>query len=159
MNKVQLIGNLGKDPEVRVLQSGKKMANLSIATTESWKDRQTGEKRSKTEWHRVVVWNEGLATVCENYLKKGSRVFLEGSLQTRKWTDQAGQDKYTTEVVLPQFGANLIMLCGLEQLSKSNINEQGSHGDYAGEGQRGSQETGGIGSGPDKAELDDEIPF
>lgn len=112
LNKVMLIGNLGNDPDVRTMQNGGKVCNLSIATSDSWKDKNTGERREKTEWHRVVVFNEGIVKVCESYLKKGSKVFIEGSLETRKWTDQNGQDKYTTEIVLKPFNGNLTMLDG-----------------------------------------------
>ena len=111
VNKVILIGNLGKDPEVRTLQDGKKVANLSIATSESWKDKATGEKKERTEWNRVVVWGP-LADVAEKYLHKGSKVYVCGSLQTRKWTDQAGVEKYSTEIVLQGFNAELTMLDG-----------------------------------------------
>ncbi len=110
VNKVILIGNLGKDPEIRRMQDGRPMANLSVATSETWRDKATGERREKTEWHRVVIWSEGLAKVAEQYLKKGSKVYLEGSLQTRKYTDQQGVEKYSTEVVLQGFGATLVML-------------------------------------------------
>ena len=107
VNKVILIGNLGKDPEIRRTQDGRPIANLSVATSESWRDKATGERREKTEWHRVVIFNEGLCRIAEQYLKKGSKVYLEGSLQTRKWQDQSGQDKYSTEVVLQGFNSQL----------------------------------------------------
>jgi len=110
VNKVILIGNLGKDPEIRNTQDGKAIANFSLATSESWRDKSTGEKRERTEWHRVVVFNEGLANVARDYLRKGSKVYLEGQLQTRKWVDQSGQEKYSTEVVLQGFNAALTML-------------------------------------------------
>lgn len=110
VNKVVLIGNLGKDPEIRIAQDGTKIAQLSIATSDSWKDKLTGERKDKTEWHRIVVFNPNIADVCEKYLRKGAKVYLEGQLQTRKWTDQAGQEKYTTEVVLPKFKGELTML-------------------------------------------------
>ncbi len=111
VNKVILVGNLGADPDVRTMQSGDKVVNLSVATSESWKDKSTGERREKTEWHRVVVFNKGLVTVCENYLKKGAKVYIEGQVETRKWQDQAtGQDKYTTEIVLRPFRGELTML-------------------------------------------------
>src|SRR2546430_6051778 len=111
VNKVILVGNLGKDPEIRRTQDGRPIANLSVATSESWRDKNTGERREKTEWHRVVIYNEGLCRIAEQYLKKGSKVYLEGSLQTRKWQDQqSGQDKYTTEVVLQGFNSVLTML-------------------------------------------------
>ena len=110
VNKVILIGNLGKDPEIRRTQDGRPIANLSVATSESWRDKATGERKEKTEWHRVVIFNEGLCRIAEQYLKKGSKVYLEGSLQTRKWQDQSGQDKYSTEVVLQGFNSQLTML-------------------------------------------------
>jgi single-strand DNA-binding protein len=110
INKVILVGNLGNDPEIRSTQDGREIASLSLATSESWKDKHTGERREKTEWHRVVIFNENLVTVAKSYLGKGSKVYLEGQLQTRKWTDQSGQDRYTTEVVLQGFGSTLTML-------------------------------------------------
>lgn len=112
VNKVILVGNLGADPEVRTLPSGGKVANLSVATSDSWRDKNTGERRERTEWHRVVIFSEGLVRVAEQYLRKGSKVYLEGALQTRKWQDQSGQDKYSTEVVLQGFNSNLTMLDG-----------------------------------------------
>ena len=115
VNKVILVGNLGADPEVRNLPSGGKVVNLSVATSESWKDKNTGERREKTEWHRVVIFSEGLAKVAESYLKKGSKVYLEGQLQTRKWQDQSGADKYSTEVVLQGFGCALVLLDGRQE--------------------------------------------
>src|SRR6201987_3441136 len=110
VNKVILIGNLGKDPEVRRMQDGRPVVNLSVATSDTWRDKATGERRERTEWHRVVIFNENLCRIAEQYLKKGSKVYLEGSLQTRKWQDQQGQDKYTTEVVLQGFNGQLTML-------------------------------------------------
>jgi single-strand DNA-binding protein len=110
LNKVTLIGNLGRDPEVRFSQDGKKIANLSLATSEKWKDKATGEQREKTEWHRIVIFNKGLAGVAEKYLKKGSKIYVEGMLQTRKWTDNSGVEKYTTEIVLQNFHGELVML-------------------------------------------------
>ena len=112
INKVILIGSLGKDPEIRSMQDGKTIVNFSIATSENWKDKTTGEQKAKTEWHRVVIFNEHLAKVAQNYLKKGSKVYVEGQLQTRKWTDQSGVEKYTTEVVLQRFKGELTMLDG-----------------------------------------------
>jgi single-strand DNA-binding protein len=112
VNKVILVGNLGADPEVRTLPSGNKVVNMSVATSESWRDKNSGERKEKTEWHRVVIFSEGLARVAEQYLKKGAKVYLEGQLQTRKWQDQSGQDKYSTEVVLQGFNSNLTMLDG-----------------------------------------------
>src|ERR1700759_5054923 len=110
VNKVILIGNVGKAPEIRSTQDGREIANLTLATSESWKDRNTGERKEKTEWHRVVIFSEGLVNVTKNYLKKGAKVYVEGALQTRKWTDQSGQEKYTTEIVLQGFNATLTML-------------------------------------------------
>ena len=112
VNKVILVGNLGKDPEIRRTQDGRPIANLSIATSETWRDKGTGERKEKTEWHRVVIFNEGLCKVAEQYLKKGDKVYIEGQLQTRKWTDQSGVEKYSTEVVLQGFNSNLTMLEG-----------------------------------------------
>ena len=112
INKVILVGNLGRDPEIRSTQDGREIANLAVATSESWKDRNTGERKEKTEWHRVVIFNEGLVNVVKNYLKKGSKVYLEGQLQTRKWTDQSGTEKYSTEVVLQRYRGELTMLDG-----------------------------------------------
>lgn len=112
LNKVMLIGNLGKDPEVRHTQDGKAIVNLSVATAETWKDKNTGEKKEKTEWHRVVIFNDGLAKVAEAYLKKGSTVYLEGQLQTRKWTDKDGVEKYSTEIVLQNFKGEMVLLGG-----------------------------------------------
>jgi single-strand DNA-binding protein len=141
LNKVILVGNLGRDPEIRSMQNGDKVANLSIATSENWKDRD-GNRQEKSEWHRVVIFGK-IAEVAERYLRKGSKVLIEGKLQTRKWTDQSGQDKYTTEVVVSGFGGNMVMLDG-----KSD--GQGSQSGY---GQSSNQS--GY-SGPD---LDDDIPF
>lgn len=112
LNKVQIIGNLGRDPEVRHTQDGKPIVNLSVATSESWKDRNTGERKERSEWHRVVIFNEGLAKIAEQYLKKGSTVYLEGQLQTRKWTDKDGAEKYCTEVILQNYRGELVMLGG-----------------------------------------------
>ena len=147
INKVILVGNLGADPEIRQTKDGKSIANLSVATSESWKDRNTGERREKTEWHRVVIFNEGLARVAEQYLKKGSKVYVEGQLQTRKWQDQNGQDRYTTEVVLQGFNSNLTMLDG----------RSGGGGSFERDG-GGMSERGGS-SGGQSYELDDDIPF
>ena len=112
LNKVALIGNLGRDPEIRTTQDGTKVVNLSLATSEHWKDKGSGERREKTEWHRVVVFNERLVDVVEKYLKKGAKIYLEGALQTRKWTDQAGTEKYTTEIVLQKYRGEIVMLDG-----------------------------------------------
>lgn len=147
INKVILVGNLGADPEIRQTKDGKPIANLSVATSESWKDRNTGERREKTEWHRVVIFNEGLTRIAEQYLKKGSKVYLEGQLQTRKWQDQNGQDRYTTEVVLQGFNSNLTMLDGRSSGGGSFDRDGG-----------GMSERGGS-SGGQSYELDDDIPF
>ena len=147
INKVILVGNLGADPEIRQTKDGKSIANLSVATSESWKDRNTGERREKTEWHRVVIFNEGLARVAEQYLKKGSKVYVEGQLQTRKWQDQNGQDRYSTEVVLQGFNSNLTMLDGRSGGGGSFERDSG-----------GMSERGGS-SGGQSYELDDDIPF
>lgn len=112
VNKAVIIGNLGKDPEIRSTQDGKAICNMTVATSESWKDRNTGERKERTEWHRVVVFNDGLARVAEKYLRKGSKVYIEGQIQTRKWTDKDGQDRYSTEIVLQGFGSTLTMLDG-----------------------------------------------
>lgn len=148
VNKVILIGNLGRDPEVRKTQDGKSIVQLSIATSENWRDKNTGERREKTEWHRVVIFNEGLTRVAEQYLKKGSKVYIEGQLQTRKWTDQSGQEKYTTEVVLQGFNSTLTMLDGRRE----------GGGDFGG-GDYGGGRDQAPSSGGRSFELDDEIPF
>lgn len=176
VNKVILVGNLGRDPEVRYMQSGDKVVNLAIATSERWSDKQSGERREKTEWHRVVVFDQNIAEVAEKYLKKGSKVYLEGQLQTRKWTDQGGQEKYTTEVVLQRFRGNLTMLSGR--------GDDAGGGGFGGPSGGGYEDDGGFGAGPaggqsygessgggqqrrsgggapakDPMDLDDDIPF
>jgi len=153
VNKVILVGNLGRDPEVRHTLDGRKIINFSIATSETWKDRQTGERRERTEWHRIVIFNEGLANVAEQYLHKGSKVYIEGQLQTRKWTDNAGVEKYTTEVVLQNFRGELQMLD-----SRGSGGGGGMGGDNGGFSSGGN---GGGGSAPAGGfdDLDDEIPF
>ncbi len=154
VNKVILIGNLGADPEVRQTQDGRPIVNLRVATSETWRDKATGERREKTEWHRVVIFNEGLARIAEQYLKKGSKVYLEGSLQTRKWQDQSGQDRYSTEVVLQGFNSALTML---DARGSGGEDRAGGSGEF---GRTGAFGGGGKNSGAsfDK-ELDDEIPF
>ncbi|MBA4210788.1 MAG: single-stranded DNA-binding protein [Parvibaculum sp.] len=153
VNKVILVGNLGADPEIRRTQDGRPIANLRIATSESWRDKNTGERKEKTEWHRVVVFNEGLCKVIEQYVKKGSKVYIEGALQTRKWTDQSGQERYSTEVVLQGFNSTLTMLDG-----RSGGGSGG--GDYGGSDDYGSSSSsGGGGRGNFSQDLDDEIPF
>ena len=161
VNKVILIGNLGADPEIRHTQDGRPIANLRVATSDSWRDKSSGERRERTEWHRVVIFNENLAKIAEQYLKKGAKVYLEGQLQTRKWEDQSGQERYTTEVVLQGFNAQLTMLDGKQRDSSTGEGEQrsGGGGDF---GRSGPFSGGGGKSGCAGAfdkELDDEIPF
>jgi single-strand DNA-binding protein len=156
VNKVILVGNLGADPEIRTLNSGDRVANLRLATSETWRDRGSGERRERTEWHRVVIFNDNLVKVAEQYLRKGSKVYLEGALQTRKWTDQSGQEKFSTEVVLQKFRGELTMLDG------RGGDAEREEGGYSASG-------GGFASGPRQqssgpredfsADLDDEIPF
>ena len=160
VNKVTLVGNLGRDPEVRSMQDGGKIVQLSIATSESWKDKNSGERREKTEWHRVVIFNENLGRTAEQYLKKGSTVYLEGQLQTRKWTDQQGQEKYTTEVVLQRYRGELTMLGGrADSLPSAGYNDTNSESGFnsgpqnEGSGNDSSRNISGI------DDLDDEIPF
>ena len=148
VNKVILVGNLGKDPEVRRMQSGDPVVNLSLATSESWRDKASGERKEKTEWHRVVIFNKNLAEIAEKYLRKGAKVYVEGALQTRKWTDKDGQEKYSTEIVLQNFRGELTML--------------DSKGEGGGGQGRGSYGGGGASEAPasfDRSEMDDEIPF
>jgi len=153
VNKVILIGNLGADPEIRHTQDGRPIVNLRVATSDSWRDKATGERREKTEWHRVVIFNEGLAKIAEQYLKKGSKLYLEGSLQTRKWEDQSGQERYTTEVVLQGFNSQLTMLDGRRDGEGAS---GGGGGDF---GRSKPLASSGGGSGSFNKELDDEIPF
>ena len=157
VNKVILVGNLGANPEIRYTQAGKKIANLSLATSESWKDRQSGERREKTEWHRVVIFNEGLANITEQYLKKGSKVYVEGQLQTRKWQGSDGQDRYTTEVVLQGFNSGLTMLDG----RSGGLGEDGAFGGpiTSGSDPGWGGPDRGSGRGPAGSDLDAEIPF
>ncbi|MFC4215285.1 single-stranded DNA-binding protein [Pseudophaeobacter arcticus] len=169
VNKVILIGNLGRDPEVRSFQNGGKVCNLRIATSENWKDRNTGERRERTEWHSVAIFNEGLVRVAEQYLRKGSKVYIEGQLQTRKWQDQSGNDRYSTEVVLQGFGSTLTMLDGRGEGGGAGGGGGASYGGgqdsgYGGGGgyDSGAQQGGGFGggsSGPSHNIDDDEIPF
>jgi single-strand DNA-binding protein len=154
VNKVILVGNLGRDPEIRSTQDGTRIANLSLATSENWRDRNTGERRERTEWHRVAIFNERLVDVAEKYLRKGSKVYIEGQLQTRKWTDQNGQDRYTTEVVLQRFRGELTMLDS--RGGGGDFSDSGG-GDYGGSGPSGGGPGGG--SAPPGGDLDDEIPF
>ena len=153
---VQLIGNLGKDPEIRRTQAGKPIANLSIATSESWRDKQTGERKEKTEWHRVVIFNEGLAGIAEQYLKKGAKVYVQGQLQTRKWTDQSGVERYSTEVVLQGFGATMTMLSDGNGGSNRRSDDSGDAGDNP---PRRAAVPGARQSRFDNSDMDDDIPF
>lgn len=158
VNKAILVGNLGADPEVRNLPSGGKVVNLSIATSESWKDKNTGEKRERTEWHRVVIFNEGLAGVAEQYLRKGSKVYLEGQIQTRKWQDQSGADKYSTEIVLQGFGATLALL-DRQEGGGNRPPPANSPDDYGRQSGGGSASQNGGGSGAGGFNDDSDIPF
>jgi single-strand DNA-binding protein len=164
VNKVILVGNLGRDPEIRTMQSGGKVAQLSLATSESWRDKNSGERQEKTEWHRVVIFDDRLVDVVEKYLKKGQKVYVEGQLQTRKWTDNQGQERYTTEVVLQRFRGELTMLSGREGGGGGfgEPEDMGSGGGgYGGGGGGGRGPSGGGGGrgGPPPKDLDDEIPF
>jgi len=154
VNKVILVGNLGADPEVRQTQDGRPIVNLRLATSESWRDKSTGERREKTEWHRVVIFNENLGRIAEQYLKKGSKVYIEGQLQTRKWQDQSGQDRYSTEVVLQQYRGELAMLDSRQRDGMGEGSQR--NGDF---GRSGPFAGGGDKSGSFEKELDDEIPF
>ncbi len=174
LNKVMLIGNLGRDPEVRSFQNGNRVCNLRIATSENWRDKNTGERRQRTKWHSVAIFSEGLVKVCEQYLRKGSKVYVEGQLQTRKWQDQSGNDRYSTEIVLQGFNGTLTMLDGRGEGGGG----AGGGGNYGGGGGGGGNYGGGAGggggnfgggggydngpSGPaggGASDLDDEIPF
>src|SRR5262245_23120992 len=160
VNKVILVGNLGRDPEVRSMQDGRSMVNMSVATSDTWRDRQTGERKERTEWHRVVIFNEKLAEVAQKFVRKGSKIYVEGQLSTRKWTDQSGQERYTTEVVIPRFGGALTMLDGRGGGGEGG---GGMPDDDFGGGSSGGGSPGGGGGRPaargGKAELDDDIPF
>lgn len=149
VNKVILVGNLGKDPEIRTTQEGVKIANLSVATSEQWRDKNTQERVERTEWHRVVIFNEKLADVAEKYLRKGSKLYIEGQLQTRKWTDQNGQERYTTEIVVPRFRGEITMLDGVKS-------HGGGGGDYAAFEPTPNTAREAL---PPLGDIDDEIPF
>jgi single-strand DNA-binding protein len=159
VNKVILVGNLGADPDMRRTQDGRPIANLSVATSESWRDKNTGERKEKTEWHRVVIFNEGLCRIAEQYLKKGSKVYVEGALQTRKWQDKDGKDKYSTEVVLQGFNSVLTMLDGRSGGGGGSFASDDSGGDFVsgGASQRRSVSSGGGGVRND--DMNDDIPF
>ena len=166
LNKVMLIGNLGADPEVRTFQNGGKVCNLRIATSENWKDKNTGERQERTEWHTVAIFSEGLIGVAERFLKKGSKVYLEGSLRTRKWQDQSGQDRYSTEVVLQGLGSVMTMLDGAPGGGGGGGYDRGGSSGGSGGGSRGgwgndsgSGSSGGGSKGGFADDLDDDIPF
>lgn len=153
VNKVTILGNLGQDPEVRSFDNGGKVCNLSVATSESWKDKNTGEKRERTEWHRIAIFAEGIVRVAEQYLSKGSKVYIEGQLETRKWQDQSGQDRYTTEIVLRPYNSKLVLLGGRGD-GGGGYDRRGDDGGYS-----GGSDQGGGGYGGGRQDLDDEIPF
>jgi single-strand DNA-binding protein len=160
VNKVILVGNLGRDPEIRRMNNGDPVVNLSVATSEQWRDKNSGERREKTEWHRVVIFNDQLAKVAENYLKKGMKVYIEGQLQTRKWTDQNGQEKYSTEVVLQRFRGELQMLDGKGEGGGSfQGSSSGGYDNSFGSSGGGSRPMEGPKEDFSNADLDDEIPF
>ncbi len=170
VNKVILVGNLGRDPEIRSLQDGNKVANLSLATSDTWRDKNSGERRERTEWHRVVIFDEKLCEVAEKYLRKGSKIYVEGQIQTRKWQDQSGQEKYTTEIVLNRFRGTLTMLDTRRDSEGGGGDYGGGGGSYGGDTPSGGGGSGGGGSGgggsgggggpaPSGGDLDDEIPF
>jgi len=160
VNKVILVGNLGKDPEIRRTQDGRPIAQLSVATSESWRDKTTGERREKTEWHRVVIFNEGLCRIAEQYLKKGSKVFLEGQLQTRKWQDQSGQEKYTTEVVLQGFNSQLTMLDRAGGGGGDYVAEEsGAGADFGSSGPAQRRQPVAAAAAGKNGDMNDEIPF
>jgi single-strand DNA-binding protein len=157
VNKVILVGNLGADPEIRRTQDGRPVANLRVATSDSWRDKATGERRERTEWHRVVIFNEGLCRIAEQYLKKGAKVYLEGQLQTRKWQDQQGQDRYSTEVVLQGFNSQLTML---DRAGTGGAGgDAGEPGDFGSAGPTAPRERKPALAGAKRDDLDDEIPF
>ena len=162
VNKVILVGNVGRDPEVKNMQDGRSMVNMSLATSETWRDRQSGERKEKTEWHRVVVFNDKIAEVVQKFVRKGAKLYVEGQLTTRKWTDQSGQERYTTEVVIPRFGGALTMLDGRGGGGGGDAGGGGGMDDDYGGGGGGSMSGGGGGrpaSRGSKADLDDDIPF
>jgi single-strand DNA-binding protein len=158
VNKVILVGNLGKDPEIRRTQDGRPIANLSIATSESWRDKNTGERKEKTEWHRVVIFSEGLAKIAEQYLKKGSKVYIEGQLQTRKYTDKDGNEKYSTEVVLQGFNSTLTMLDGRSGGAGGGADFEGGS-DFGSSGASAPRRQPAMAGGGKRGDMDDEIPF
>ena len=158
VNKFILVGNLGAAPEIRTLSSGDRVANLRLATSETWRDRTSGERKEKTEWHRVVIFNEGLCKIAEQYLKKGAKVYIEGALQTRKWQDQSGADKYSTEVVLQGFNSTLTMLEGRGGGSGGSFGSDDSSGDF-GSSSPAPRRVAAAGAGGRNSDMDDDIPF
>lgn len=159
VNKVMLIGNLGRDPEVRAMQSGDRVANLAIATSERWKDKASGEQREKTEWHRIVIFNQPLVNVAEQYLRKGAKVYIEGQLETRKWTDQQGQEKYTTEIVLRPYRGELTMLDSRSGGQSDSYAPPGGYADANPFPQQAVNDQAGSFGPPSASDMDDEIPF
>jgi single-strand DNA-binding protein len=159
VNKVILVGNLGRDPEVKSMQDGRSLVNMSVATSENWRDRTSGERKERTEWHRVVIFNDKLGEVAQKYLKKGAKVYLEGQLTTRKWTDQSGQERYTTEVVIPRFGGQLTMLDGRAGGGEGAGMGGGMDDEMGGGAVAPAPSSGGRAPARSKAELDDDIPF
>jgi single-strand DNA-binding protein len=165
VNKVILVGNLGRDPEIRSTNDGTRIANLNLATSESWRDRNSGERKERTEWHRVVIFNENLVTIAEKYLRKGSKIYVEGALQTRKWTDNAGVEKYSTEVVLQRFRGELTMLDGAaggrgQSGGAEGGYDEGDVGSFGAPPRAAASAGGGMGGGRGRNDdLDDEIPF
>ena len=159
VNKVILVGNLGQDPEIRSMQSGDRVASFSVATSENWKDKATGERKEKTEWHRIAIFNQGLVKIVESYLRKGSKVYLEGQLETRKWQDKEGQDRYSTEVVLRNFGGQLTMLDSKNSGGGSSFQDNNAGGYNAPPQQQQQAASGGGGAAAPVDEMEDEIPF
>lgn len=165
VNKVILVGNLGRDPESRSFQNGGKVVNLRIATSENWKDRATGERKEKTEWHSVAIFNENIGRIAEQYLRKGSKVYIEGQLQTRKWQDQQGQDRYTTEIVIQNFNGQLTLLDGRNDAGAGtggggwNSDDRGASGGFGGGSSSGGFGGGSGGGSPFDSDLDDDVPF
>jgi len=159
VNKVILIGNLGADPEIKRTQDGRPIANLRIATSETWRDKNTGERKEKTEWHRVVIFSEGLCRIAEQYLKKGAKVYVEGQLQTRKWTDQNNVERYSTEVVLQNFNSTLTMLDGARGGGGAFGSDDAGGGDFGSSGPSGAPRRPVAAAGARNADMDDDIPF
>lgn len=155
LNRATLVGNVGKDPEIRTTQAGAKVASFSLATSETWRDRNSGEREERTEWHNIVCWSEGLCKVIEQYVRKGSKLYVEGKIQTRKWQDRDGNDRYSTEIVLQGFDAKLLMLNKVEGGREQSSRDDRDYGGGYGSGSSGASSGGSTGA----ADLDDEIPF